>query len=113
MKSKYIIFILGSVLATMGYSDNQISTNPSNLINYLKKPTGQYGVGFEDFHWVNQNACPDVNFNGKNQDDFSQENTKHCHEIAARIYYPTMLPSEPSSPYYPPFIDSQVQQFKQ
>lgn len=109
MKSKYIIFILGSVLATMGYSDNQISANPSNLTIYLKKPTGQYGVGFEDFHWVNQKACPDVNFNGKNQEDFSPGNTKHCHEIMARIYYPTNTQHQLGSSYYPPFIAS-VQQ---
>ena len=109
MKSTVIVFILGSFLSTIGYSDNQSSAKPSNLTDYLKKPTGQYGVGFEDFHWVNQKACPDVNFNSKNQEDFSPENTKHCHEIVARIYYPTTIQSEPSSPYYPPFIASAQQ----
>jgi len=112
MKSKTILFILGLLLSIIGYSD-QRNINALNLTNYLKQPTGQYGIGFEDFHWINQNACPDVNFSGKNQEDFSPGNTEHCHEIIARIYYPTTIQSEPSSPYYPPLIDSQIQQFKQ
>lgn len=112
MKSA-VIFIICSLLATIGYSDDQGGENLSNRTDYLKKPTGQYGIGFENFHWVNQNACPDVNFSGINQEDFSPGNTKHCHEIVARIYYPTTIQSEPSSPYYPPLIDSQIQQFKQ
>ena len=109
MKSKIIIFIFCTLIMSLGFTENSNEEGRS----YLKHPTGPYHVGFEDFYWVNQNACPDVNFNGKNQNDFSPENTKHCHEIAARIYYPTMLQSELSSPYYPPLIDSQVQQFKQ
>ena len=113
MKLKYIIFTLSFLLTSVGYSDNQVSIEPSNKMDYLKNPTGRYGVGFENFHWVNQNACPDINFTGKNPEDFSPENTKHCHEIVARIYYPTTIQSEPSSPYYPPLIDSQIQQFKQ
>ncbi len=109
MKSTAIVFILGSLLTTIGYSNNQINPYPSTLTNDLKKPTGQYGVGFEDFHWVNQNACPDVNFNGKNQEDFSPWNTQHCHEIVARIYYPTKAQHQPGSAYYPPFIASAQQ----
>ncbi len=109
MKSTLLVFILGSLLSSVGYSDSQSSIDSSNVTHYLKKPTGQYGVGFEEFHWINQNACPDVNFNGKNQADFSPDNTKHCHEIVARIYYPTKPGHQPSSPYYPPLIESAQQ----
>ncbi len=109
MKSKLVIFTFGLLLSMIGYSDSLFSADPPNKTNYLKKPTGQYGVGFENFHWVNQNACPDVNFNGKNQADFSPGNAKHCHEIVARIYYPTKTQHQPGSSYYPPFIKS-VQQ---
>ena len=109
MKPIFLVFILGSLFTSAGYSDNHASIDPSNKTTYLKKPTGPYGVGFEDFHWVNQNACPDFNFNGKNQADFSPENTKHCHEIVARIYYPTLAKSQPNTPYYPPLIASEQQ----
>ena len=36
---------------------------------YLHKPTGEYGVAFKDFHWINNNICPDPMFNGKNKND--------------------------------------------
>ena len=108
MKLKLIIFTLYLLLTSVGYSDNQAS-HLSDKMNYLKKPTGQYGVGFDDFYWINQNVCPDFNFNGKNQEDFSRGNTKHCHEIVARIYYPTVAQYQPGSLYYRPFIDSAYQ----
>lgn len=78
---------------------------------YLVKPTGQYSVGFEDFHWIDQKRCPDFNFNGKNLDDFSSENTKHCHEIIARIYYPTEATNKSGSSYYAPLVRSLLGQF--
>ncbi len=105
MKLKATIFIFYLLFTSISYSDNH-NMELFNKANYLKKPTGQYGVGFRDFHWVNQKACPDLNFNGKNHDDFSQGNTKYCHEIMARIYYPTALQRQPSSLYYRPFIES-------
>jgi hypothetical protein len=70
----------------------------------LSQPSGQYGVGFEDFYWVNEKSCPDFNFNGKNTNDFSSENTNYCHEIVARIYYPTKKKYMPKSLYYKSFI---------
>jgi hypothetical protein len=108
MKSKIIILFF-TLLASVGFSANQTEVNQSNM-DYLKKPTGSYNVGFEDFHWVNQNVCPDFNFNGKNQDDFSPNNIKHCHEIVTRIYYPTVSKSQSYSPYYPPLVKSLVQE---
>ncbi len=109
MKPIFLIFILGSLFTSTGYSANHASIDPSNKTIYLKKPTGPYGVGFEDFHWINQNACPDFNFDGKNQADFSPDNTKHCHEIVARIYYPTKTQYQPNSPYFSIWLSSQHQ----
>ena len=63
------------------------SYNAVASTQYLYQPTGKYGVGFADFHWINPNECPDFNFNGENQDDFSPYNINHCHEIMVRIYY--------------------------
>ncbi len=112
MKSKIIIFIFCALLVLVGYSKNQIGMNQPNR-SFLKHPTGPYSVGFEDFHWINHDACPDFNFNGKNQDDFSSGNTKHCHEVIVRIYYPTTAHLQQGSLYYPPFISSQQDMLKQ
>ena len=101
MKAKYFTFVLYSlILLIQVYSSASASETNKKYFqeNYLSKPTGQYGVGFEDFHWINKNACPDYNFNGKNQNDFSANNKNHCHEIMARIYYPTTLKMQ--TPYY-------------
>lgn len=108
MKSKIIIFILCAFLVSVGYPENNIGITQPNM-SFLKRPTGPYRVGFEDFHWINQNVCPDFNFNGKNQDDFSPNNIKYCHEIVTRIYYPTVSKSQFYSPYYPPLVKSSVQ----
>ena len=98
-------------MLSTGYPQNNIVINPPN-INFLKRPTGPYRVGFEDFHWINQNVCPDFNFNGKNQDDFSPDNSKHCHEIVARIYYPTASKKQSYSSYYPPFVNATLQEIQ-
>jgi predicted dienelactone hydrolase len=76
----------------------------------LLKPTGQYHIGFKDVHWINYNACPDFNFNEKNKKDFSRINTNCCHEIMARIYYPTRKLSNSGSLYYQPFIKSKKEE---
>lgn len=96
----------------VGYSENHIGINQPNR-GFLKHPTGPYSIGFEDFHWINHDACPDFNFIGKNQDDFSSGNTKHCHEVIVRIYYPTTARFQQGSLYYPPFISSQQDMLKQ
>ncbi|MBA2709868.1 MAG: hypothetical protein H0U57_04655 [Tatlockia sp.] len=111
MKSKIIIFIFCLALV-VEYSESHIGINRPNM-SFLKRPTGPYRVGFEDFHWINHDACPDFNFNSKNQDDFSSENTKYCHELVVRIYYPTKAPFLQGSPYYSPFISSQQDMLKQ
>jgi len=80
------------------------STDISNK-NYLSKPTGEYGIAFRDFHWINQNLCPDPMFTGKNGSDYSQNNPQHCREIIARVYYPSL--TNKTSQYYHPFIAAQ------
>lgn len=112
MKSKYSTFILyllilsASVCAT---ANTSALVTGSAKNNYLSKPTGQYGVGFEDFHWINQNICPDPFFNGKNKNDFSPGNSNYCHEVVVRIYYPTTDHHKPFAFYYRPFIEQREQ----
>lgn len=76
---------------------------------YLSAPSGQYGVGYQDFHWINKSVCPDPFFSGAagdhgNQADFSPNNQSHyCREIMTRVYYPSYSHQQ-GSPYYPPLI---------
>ncbi len=100
MKFGLSLLVFSLVVLPSSYANNRVGIAASNVTNYLKKPTGQYEVGFKDFYWVNQDLCPDFNFNGKNQDDFSPSNIKHCHEIVSRIYYPTEDKAKVFSPYY-------------
>jgi hypothetical protein len=85
-----------------------ITNTKVSIDNYLAKPTGHYGVGFEDFYWINQNVCPDPFFNGKNQSDFSPANKNHCHETLVRVYYPAIAQDKQTSSYQP--IKSQEQE---
>lgn len=80
--------------------------------SFLTKPTGQYGVGYQDFDWINTNPCsPDDIFSVRDNPlstgmrDYSPGNTKHCHETVVRIYYPTTHPAQLWDFYYPPFIN--------
>ena len=109
MKAKYFTFVLYPlILLIQVYSPANASETSQKYFqeNYLSKPTGQYGVGFEDFHWINQSVCPDPNFNGKNQSDFSPDNKNYCHEIVVRIYYPVAVQNKLSTSYYKPLIQS-------
>ena len=57
--------------------------------NYLLKPTGKYGVGFQDITVVNTNICPDSFYHSNiNEKDFDDTNKHYCHEIILRVYYP-------------------------
>jgi pimeloyl-ACP methyl ester carboxylesterase len=76
----------------------------ANTSPYLVKPTGKYGVGYQDFHWINTKLCPDPFYNGKNQSDFSQNNRKYCREVMVRIYYPAVIPLGRYADYYRPLI---------
>lgn len=77
------------------------------LTDYLLMPTGKYGVSFKDLHWVNNTICPDPNFSKRQEKDFSSDNTKHCHELMVRIYYPVSLKDYSGVPYYRPTINTE------
>lgn len=87
---------------------NEITNN-----SFLSKPTGEYGVGFKDFHWINKNICPDPMYTGKNKSDFSKNNSKYCHEIVARVYYPIFQQMGKQSDYYRPFLKVQKERLSQ
>lgn len=80
--------------------------------DYLLKPNGPYSVGYQDLYWMNEKVCPDFNYTGKNAGDFSSGNTKFCHEIIIRVYYPSSAKSTVRTPYYPPFIQYEKESFK-
>jgi hypothetical protein len=115
MKSKFLTFVL-CITILFNYAcnaaDNTINNNSRSIDNYLLKPTGQYNVGFENFHWINKSICPDPNFNGKNQKDFSPDNKNFCREMMVRIYYPTEMQSQRNTPYYQPFIKSEQERLR-
>lgn len=114
MKSKIFTSMLCALVLSINICSGAISnisfggSHKYGKNNYLSKPTGKYGVGFEDYHWINHNACPDPFFNGENKDDFIAVNKKHCHEIITRIYYPAISQDKKRSFYLP--IKSQEQE---
>lgn len=115
-----IISTITALLTACGAGDKLNTNNNSNpdVVNssYLAKPTGQYGVGYQDIHLLNNRLCPDKYFTGINQGDFSDGNknevggTNFCHEMMLRIYYPTHSKIELKDAYYAPFI-SQYQNY--
>jgi dienelactone hydrolase len=77
--------------------------------NYLLKPTGKYGVGYQDVSLVNTGICPDVNYKKSvNETDFSSGNNKYCHEIVLRVYYPSQAAVALSDKYYAPYLNNQI-----
>lgn len=92
------------------FSYSSLAKSP--FTHYLLKPTGQYAVAFKDLHLVNHNSCPDLNSSKANQDDFSPENKKHCHEIMLRIYYPSNSKAHYDTPYYLPIINTELNTLK-
>jgi hypothetical protein len=105
MKSKSLTFILCLATTLFSYVCNAGNDRIDN--NYLLKPTGQYNVGFEDFHWLVKSICPDPNFDGNNQKDFSPNNKNFCREMMVRVYYPSDMQSQFNTPYYQSFIKEQ------
>ncbi len=99
LKFKIFFFVF---LATI-FCNCSANTAESKTKHYLLKPSGEYCVSFEDIHLLNTTLCPDPNFNGKNDADFSSGNKVHCHEIMVRIYYPTRELNQ-KAPYNSPFI---------
>ncbi len=67
----------------------QADTNIQEDSAALAKPTGNYGVGFQDFYWINDQVCPDPFYNSDTAKYFRADNPTHCHELMVRVYYPT------------------------
>ena len=80
--------------------------------HYLLRPTGQYGIGFKDFHWMNKNICLDPSFSIENKQYFGSNNKKYCHELMVRIYYPTTSKTYAKTPYYQPIVDAEQNTLK-
>ena len=55
---------------------------------YLLKPTGNYRIGYQDLYLINDKLCPDKMYQ-KNVNESNFANSKFCHEIIVRIYYPS------------------------
>jgi dienelactone hydrolase len=75
------------------------STPNKAIAIFLYKPTGQFQVGFEDFHWINSHICPDPTAPSDKKAYFSQGNKRFCRELMTRIYYPAKPTSDDISPY--------------
>ncbi len=109
MSFKFFISILVLIVLCLtgcnsGSNRNSPSSNSSN--NYLITPTGTYGVGFKDYDFINTNLCPDPLYSESTAQYFSPGNTNHCHQLAARVYYPILNKYESEIPYDPYYIDS-------
>lgn len=78
-----IIILLTSIYTVCVFANNSQD-------GYLLTPNGNYGVGYQDVFLINTNICPDAFYQKNiNENDFSPDNKKYCHEIALRIYYPS------------------------
>ena len=112
--NKYLIVFCCALISWSDFSHATSNIDFKKLHQYyLSRPTGQYGIAFEDFHWINHTSCPDPNFTGQNQEDFSPENKNFCHEIMVRIYYPISTPIKLGAPYYKPFIKNAQKTLRQ
>lgn len=87
---KLILFVSFIFIKNFVYADE-----------YYIKPTGQYEVGFQDFHWINGEMssvgnyiCPEDKQDpfyklGESKNNFSTNNqTNFCREIMTRVYFP-------------------------
>jgi predicted dienelactone hydrolase len=81
-----IILSITACLSLIGCFGSNVQNNSNN--NYLMKPTGQYAIGYQDFHFQD-NSRTDPYYKEGNESDFSPENTNHNREIMVRVYYPT------------------------
>ncbi|HAT9986989.1 TPA: hypothetical protein JBE48_04810 [Legionella pneumophila subsp. pneumophila] len=108
LKQKLNKYILTCVILAVSYPGG---ANQS-INDYLLKPTGKYGAAFKDIHWINNNACPDPHFSKKNQENFSSDNKKYCHELMVRMYYPTSIRQGTETSYYQPLIATEQNRLK-
>ena len=92
-----VVLLLSCIISSSIYAS-------ADDTQFLAKPTGTYGIGFQDIHFQDNNRCPDPDYNLGSAHDFSPENTNHCREILVRVYYPTNQPVSLGSAYYAPQI---------
>lgn len=112
MKLKLVSLTLSLTSIFLSSCNNgSTATTINNNTTYLAKPSGPYGVGFKDYHYINTAICPDPNYiPNVNESNFSPGNqggsgTNFCHEIMARIYYPiNSTITSTTTPYYPPRV---------
>lgn len=80
--------VISAVIAGVFIFTGLSKANVSGSI-YLHKPKGIYGVGYNLYHLINEEACPNVFFKESNTDSFGINNSLHCNEIELIVYYPT------------------------
>ena len=77
---------------------------------FLISPTGKHAIGYKDIFITNNTICPDKFYiKGVNESDFSSDNSKYCHEINLRVYYPSVGKPKLGDLYYVPFLLSNIQ----
>lgn len=116
-----ILTIIPAILIISCNNGTATNNNIPITSSYLVKPTGPYGVGFKDYHYINTNICPDANYiPNTNESYFSPGNqgglgTNFCHEIMVRIYYPSDISSskEQGKLYYPVMTQQLQEQLAQ
>lgn len=106
-RNRTLILICIGVAAMLGSSALYYSINSEKNMSdgCLLKPSGPYGVGYQDMEVVNRNFCPDKFYQpGVNEADFSSTNPQHCHVIVLRIYYPSVNSVTNGDQYYLPVL---------
>lgn len=110
MKNK-ILSVIGVAVIYMPLT---YALSVNNAVEYyLAKPTGIYHVGYKDYHWINEQSCPDPFYiKAPNDKDYSDGNVNHCREITARIYYPTDSTEVKGNNYFRPYVQAQQKSIK-
>lgn len=102
MKLKCFIFTL-CILLSLIYTPAILSSRTEKIKvtadNYLSIPTGQYSVGFKDFHWINHHSY---------SNDCHQKN---CRTIDVRIYYTINHQPYSKIPYNPVYMNAKKDEF--
>ena len=71
----------------------------------LPQPTGQYSVGYHDYHWITA-SCPGPFYSNETAKDYSiqAQQAGYCREMMVRIYYPSNQPKTLGAAYDPAMI---------
>lgn len=101
--TRYALTIIASIFYNIALANNVHNTN------FMLEPTGKYGVGYQDIFLLNNEICPDAFYKKNiNENDFSANNKKHCHEIVLRVYYPAKNTKALHDEYYKPYINDTI-----